>query len=247
MLFRSKENAYKNRYRDVVCLDDSRVKLKMDSIKEFETSRKSSSSHSSNSSNEESSQFDYIHANFVDGYKQKKAFINAQGPLDETIEDFWLMIWQEMTLVIAMTTKVIEQRRLKCAQYWPLEVGEVMKLENMFEIENTHVEDLNDYKVTSLTIRHLPVSWKDVHSLYRKSFNRKSFNRKSISLKNPSLILWNGFYMKQFSMKWFSMKWIFYESDFLRNPMHFGAFFAFCGTYAGGMKNGSKLKLYRFF
>lgn len=145
---------YKNRYRDVVCLDDSRVKLRMDAtVREFESG--------SNSSGDESNgnnQFDYIHANFVDGYKQKNAFINAQGPLDETIEDFWMMIWQEMTLVIAMTTKVIEQRRLKCAQYWPLEVGQVMKLENLFEIENTNVEDLNDYKVTSLTIKHLPVS-----------------------------------------------------------------------------------------
>lgn len=149
--FKSKDNAYKNRYRDVVCLDDSRVKLRIDAVKEFET-------HSNNKSGDESSenQFDYIHANFVDGWKQKNAFINAQGPLDETIEDFWMMIWQEMTLVIAMTTKVIEQRRLKCAQYWPLEVGQVMKLENLFEIENTNVEDLNDYKVTSLTIKHLP-------------------------------------------------------------------------------------------
>jgi len=51
--------------------------------------------------------FNYIHANYVDGYKQKKAFINAQGPLDETVEDFWSMIWQECTVVIAMTTKVI--------------------------------------------------------------------------------------------------------------------------------------------
>lgn len=82
---------YKNRYRDVICLDDSRVQLKIES--EFENG-------------ENRNQLGYIHANFVDGYMQKKAFINAQGPLDETVEDFWLMIWQECTLVIAMTTKV---------------------------------------------------------------------------------------------------------------------------------------------
>ncbi len=85
--FKETENGYKNRYRDVVCLDHSRVHLRS------ELSRDERSSN-------------YIHANYVDGYKQKRAFINAQGPLDETIDDFWSMIWQECTLVIAMTTKV---------------------------------------------------------------------------------------------------------------------------------------------
>ena len=81
---------YKNRYRDVICLDESRVQLKTKS--EIDS--------------RDSNHIGYIHANYVDGYMQKKAFINAQGPLDETVEDFWLMIWQECTLVIAMTTKV---------------------------------------------------------------------------------------------------------------------------------------------
>ncbi len=119
----------------MICLDESRVKLETDSNKT-----------------------NYIHANFVDGYKQRNAFINAQGPLDETVEDFWLMIWQQLTLVIAMTTKVLEQRKLKCAQYWPLEIGQSLKIENLFEISNTQVQDLGDYRVTNLTIKHLPVS-----------------------------------------------------------------------------------------
>jgi len=131
--FKQIENSYKNRYRDVICLDESRVKLQVDSNKT-----------------------NYIHANFVDGYKQRNAFINAQGPLDETVEEFWLMIWQQLTLVIAMTTKVLEQRKLKCSQYWPLEIGQSLKIENLFEILNTQVQDLGDYRVTNLTIKHLP-------------------------------------------------------------------------------------------
>jgi tyrosine-protein phosphatase non-receptor type 9 len=131
---------YKNRYRDVICLDESRVKLKSDS-----------------NQNGLEQPSNYIHANYVDGYKQKNAFINAQGPLDETVEDFWHMIWQECTLVIAMTTKVIEQKRLKCAQYWPLEMGQILRMENLFEIINTQVQNLGDYRVTKLIIKHLPV------------------------------------------------------------------------------------------
>lgn len=136
--FKEKENIDKNRYRDVVCLDHSRVKLK-----EFEASSKNLN-------------FNYIHANFVDGYKQKNAFINSQGPLEETVEDFWMMIWQECTVVIAMTTKVIEQRRLKCAQYWPLEMGEVFEIGDVLEIENIDVELLDDYRISKLMVKNLP-------------------------------------------------------------------------------------------
>lgn len=129
---------YKNRYRDVICLDESRIKL-------LECSKQNT-----NFKN------DYIHGNYVDGYKQKNAYISTQGPLDETVEDFWRMIWQEVVLVIAMTTKVIEQRKIKCAQYWPLEKDEIMRIEDLFEIKNISVEDLGDYRVSKLIIRHLP-------------------------------------------------------------------------------------------
>jgi tyrosine-protein phosphatase non-receptor type 9 len=101
---------------------------------------------------------DYIHANYVDGYKQKNAYISTQGPLDETVEDFWLMIWQQNVLSIAMTTKVIEQRKLKCAQYWPLEEGQVLEIPNLFTIKNTNVQELGDYRITKLTMTHLPVN-----------------------------------------------------------------------------------------
>lgn len=69
-------------------------------------------------------QSDYIHGNFVDGYKQKNAYISTQGPLDETIEDFWRMIWQESVLVIVMVTTS------QCAQYWPIEKGQNIKISN---------------------------------------------------------------------------------------------------------------------
>ena len=142
--FKKRENVYKNRYRDVICLDESRVKLKLQHTDNVITE----SSPSTNN--------DYIHANFVDGFKQKNAYISTQGPLDETVEEFWRMIWQETVLVIAMTTKVIEMRKIKCAQYWPLEKGECFQIEHLFDIKNEDVEDLDDYRVTKLSIKHLP-------------------------------------------------------------------------------------------
>ena len=58
--FRSMMNMSKNRYTDVLCLDQSRVVLR--SI-----------------GNDPSS--DYINANFVDGYRQKNAYISTQGSM----------------------------------------------------------------------------------------------------------------------------------------------------------------------
>ena len=55
-----------NRYTDVLCYDHTRVVLARD-----DNDRES----------------DYINANFVDGYKQKNAFISMQGPLPRTFSD----------------------------------------------------------------------------------------------------------------------------------------------------------------
>ncbi|NWU33369.1 PTPRJ phosphatase, partial [Hylia prasina] len=91
------ENRGKNRYNNVLPYDISRVKL----------------------SNQSSGTGDYINANYMPGYNSKKAFIAAQGPLPNTIEDFWQMIWEKNIYSIVMLTKCVEQARTKCEQYWP--------------------------------------------------------------------------------------------------------------------------------
>uniref|UniRef100_A0A8C3TU37 Receptor-type tyrosine-protein phosphatase eta n=1 Tax=Catharus ustulatus TaxID=91951 RepID=A0A8C3TU37_CATUS len=91
------ENRGKNRYNNVLPYDISRVKL----------------------SNQSSGTGDYINASYMPGYNSKKAFIAAQGPLPNTIEDFWQMIWEKNIYSIIMLTKCVEQARTKCEQYWP--------------------------------------------------------------------------------------------------------------------------------
>ncbi|XP_067151443.1 receptor-type tyrosine-protein phosphatase eta [Apteryx mantelli] len=91
------ENRGKNRYNNVLPYDISRVKL-------------STRSHATD---------DYINANYMPGYTSKKAFIAAQGPLPNTIDDFWRMIWEKNIYSIVMLTKCVEQARTKCEQYWP--------------------------------------------------------------------------------------------------------------------------------
>ncbi|KAM6408173.1 receptor-type tyrosine-protein phosphatase eta [Rhynochetos jubatus] len=91
------ENRGKNRYNNVLPYDISRVKL----------------------SDQGCATDDYINANYMPGYISKKAFIAAQGPLPNTIDDFWRMIWEKDIYSIVMLTKCVEQARTKCEQYWP--------------------------------------------------------------------------------------------------------------------------------
>ncbi|KAH8288061.1 hypothetical protein KR018_011091, partial [Drosophila ironensis] len=96
-----KENACKNRYPDIKAYDQTRVKLAP--INALQTT-------------------DYINANFVIGYKERKKFICAQGPMESTIDDFWRMIWEQHLEIIVMLTNLEEYNKAKCAKYWPEKV-----------------------------------------------------------------------------------------------------------------------------
>ncbi|KAL1024006.1 hypothetical protein UPYG_G00050210 [Umbra pygmaea] len=125
-------NQLKNRYSDVLCLDQSRVKLCQLSNDKGETS-------------------DYINASFMDGYKRNNAYIATQGPLPKTFGDFWRMIWEQMVLIIIMTTRVVERGRVKCGQYWPLEESR-MEQHGYFLVKNTHIQMYQDFRLSHLEL-----------------------------------------------------------------------------------------------
>ncbi|XP_070988162.1 receptor-type tyrosine-protein phosphatase mu-like [Oncorhynchus clarkii lewisi] len=92
------ENRMKNRYGNIIAYDHSRVRLQP-----LEGEQNS----------------DYINANYVDGYHRPNHYIATQGPMQETVFDFWGMVWQENTAAIVMVTNLVEVGRVKCCKYWP--------------------------------------------------------------------------------------------------------------------------------
>ncbi|XP_061190063.1 receptor-type tyrosine-protein phosphatase T-like [Saccostrea echinata] len=91
------ENVPKNRFKTTFPYDHSRVVLRT----------------------QDENASDYINANYIDGPNRKKEYIAAQGPKQNTLGDFWTMLWQENISTIVMLTNLREGEKIKCTQYWP--------------------------------------------------------------------------------------------------------------------------------
>lgn len=142
------ENRNKNRYKNILPFDDTRVKLK-----DVDPNVPGS---------------DYINANYIRWKADEnnvygemgsdpsgKVYIATQGCLPSTIADFWQMVWQENCRVIVMTTKEIEREKNKCARYWPEPPGDKddtkkygkITVKNLLENSTTHYT-LREFSVT---------------------------------------------------------------------------------------------------
>lgn len=93
-------NIRKNRFKDILPFDETRVTL--EEIPDEEGS-------------------DYINANFILDIYGNNGYIASQGPVKATINDFWRMLWQYEVKVVAMACRLVEMGRKKCEQYWPEE------------------------------------------------------------------------------------------------------------------------------
>lgn len=93
---------------------------------------------------------DYINANYVRGYDgQEKVYIATQGPMPNTVSDFWEMVWQEEVSLIVMLTQLREGKE-KCVHYWPTEEATY----GPFRVCLQDERELPEYTVRQLTIQH---------------------------------------------------------------------------------------------
>ncbi|CAD5212467.1 unnamed protein product [Bursaphelenchus okinawaensis] len=163
------ENKSKNRYNDIKACDITRVKLSQ--INEIPGS-------------------DYVNGNFVKGYNDRKTFIATQGPLENTVTDFWRMIYEHNCRIIIMVTNLRERGREQCAKYWPDDDSdEPLLVGNMYEVHTLDTNLYADYTMRELRLQPLPPSSPTIH--HSKSFSRdgpssplldSSYSRGSINL-----------------------------------------------------------------
>ena len=62
---------------------------------------------------------------FPQGYHSGREYIATQGPMPNTVGDFWRMVWQTNAQTIVMLCNVKEDGWTKCAKYWPDEGQEI--------------------------------------------------------------------------------------------------------------------------
>ncbi|XP_031720946.1 receptor-type tyrosine-protein phosphatase F isoform X23 [Anarrhichthys ocellatus] len=121
-------NKPKNRYANVIAYDHSRVVLtSVDAVPGS----------------------DYINSNYIDGYRKQNAYIATQGPLPETLSDFWRMVWEQRSNTIVMMTRLEEKSRVKCDQYWPVRGTETY---GMIQVTMLDTVELATYSVRTFAL-----------------------------------------------------------------------------------------------
>uniref|UniRef100_A0AAQ4Q0N2 protein-tyrosine-phosphatase n=1 Tax=Gasterosteus aculeatus aculeatus TaxID=481459 RepID=A0AAQ4Q0N2_GASAC len=132
------ENKNKNRYKNILPFDHTRVVL--------------------NDREPNEPGCDYINANIImpeldpkcNSTKVKKSYIATQGCLQNTISDFWRMVFQENSRVIVMTTKEVERGKSKCVKYWP--DMSALKEYGAMRVRNVRETSAHDYILRELKL-----------------------------------------------------------------------------------------------
>ncbi|XP_071854385.1 receptor-type tyrosine-protein phosphatase F-like isoform X3 [Apostichopus japonicus] len=129
------ENKQKNRFRNMIAYDHSRVVLqKLDDDPDS----------------------DYYNGNYIKNAKDEIGFIACQGPNTASLNDFWRMIWQEKVSNLVMLTNLIEKGKDRCLQYWPDSIGSVKSFGEI-KIKLQKKEQYADF-----VMRELDVTFGDV-------------------------------------------------------------------------------------
>ncbi|KAM6415404.1 receptor-type tyrosine-protein phosphatase C [Rhynochetos jubatus] len=160
------ENKSKNRNVNIIPYDFNRVPIRHEDECSKEGEHDSDDSSDEDSDCEESSR--YINASFITGYWGPKAMIATQGPLQETISDFWHMVFQRKVKVIVMLTELQEEDQELCAQYW----GEGKQTYDGLEVQMTDVSSSHSYTIRAFDVTHLKT--KETQKVYQYQFHKWS-------------------------------------------------------------------------
>ncbi|KAJ3605309.1 hypothetical protein NHX12_027358 [Muraenolepis orangiensis] len=123
------ENRKKNRYKNIVPFDTTRVTLGQDG--------------------------GYINANFIHMAVKDESysFIACQGPLPTTLGDFWQMVWEQKSNVIAMMTQEVEGGKVKCQRYWPDTPGTSEMVDGRLQVTLVKDQYLDNFVIRFIEVK----------------------------------------------------------------------------------------------
>ncbi|XP_045676048.1 tyrosine-protein phosphatase non-receptor type 13 isoform X9 [Phyllostomus hastatus] len=131
LIGQTKENRRKNRYKNILPYDATRVPL--------------------------GDEGGYINASFIKMPvgKEEFVYIACQGPLPTTVGDFWQMIWEQKSTVIAMMTQEVEGEKIKCQRYWPNVLGRTTMVSNRLQLALVKMQLLKGFVVRAMTLEDI--------------------------------------------------------------------------------------------
>ncbi|XP_027625673.1 tyrosine-protein phosphatase non-receptor type 13 isoform X7 [Tupaia chinensis] len=131
LIGQTKENRKKNRYKNILPYDATRVPLGDDG--------------------------GYINASFIKipVGREEFVYIACQGPLPTTVGDFWQMIWEQKSTVIAMMTQEVEGEKIKCQRYWPNILGTTTMVNDRLRLALERLQQLKGFVVRAMTLEDI--------------------------------------------------------------------------------------------
>ncbi|XP_030044493.1 tyrosine-protein phosphatase non-receptor type 13 [Microcaecilia unicolor] len=127
----TKENRKKNRYKNILPYDTTRVPL--------------------------GEEVGYINASFIKipVGNEEFVYIACQGPLPTTVADFWHMVWEQNCTVIAMMTQEVEGGKIKCQRYWPDESDRPKMIDSQLQLTLMKTHQLESFIVRMLMLSNI--------------------------------------------------------------------------------------------
>uniref|UniRef100_A0A8D2BK99 Tyrosine-protein phosphatase non-receptor type 13 n=1 Tax=Sus scrofa TaxID=9823 RepID=A0A8D2BK99_PIG len=131
LIGQTKENRRKNRYKNILPYDATRVPL--------------------------GDEGGYINASFIKipVGREEFVYIACQGPLPTTVGDFWQMIWEQKSTVIAMMTQEVEGEKIKCQRYWPNILGKTTMVGDRLRLALVRMQQLKGFVVRAMTLEDI--------------------------------------------------------------------------------------------
>ncbi|XP_069782631.1 tyrosine-protein phosphatase non-receptor type 13 isoform X3 [Narcine bancroftii] len=129
LIGKTKDNRRKNRYKNILPYDATLVPLGEDC--------------------------GYINASFIKIPLEKDVctYIACQGPLPHTVADFWQMVWEQESNVIAMMTQEVEGGKVKCQRYWPEVQEQSMMINNRMNIILWKTQQLEEFIIRKIEMK----------------------------------------------------------------------------------------------